>query len=88
MKEIEFTVKDPHGLHARPAGNFVKMAQSFQSEGTLTLERSGKSASIKRLLAIMSLGVKGGDRISVLLQGEDEEAAAHAIQAWLEENLG
>jgi phosphocarrier protein len=88
VKEIGFTVKDPHGLHARPAGNFVKLAQGFQSEGTLTLERSEKSASIKRLLAVMSLGVKGGDRICILLKGEDEETAAHAIQAWLEENLG
>jgi len=88
VREITFTVGDPLGLHARPAGNFVKLAQEFESEGTITLERSAKSASVKRLLAVMSLGVKGGDRISILLKGEDEEAAAHAIQTWLEENLG
>ena len=88
MKEITFTVKDPLGLHARPAGLLVKLAQGFESEGTLTLERSGKSASVKRLLAVMSLGIKGGDRISLLLQGQDEEHAARAIKQWLTEHLG
>jgi phosphocarrier protein len=87
MKEITLTVKDPLGLHARPAGALVKLAQSFQSEGTLTLERSGKSASIKRLFAVMGLGIKGGDRITLLIQGEDEETATAAIKAWMHENL-
>lgn len=87
MKEIVFTVGDPLGLHARPAGNLVKLAQSFKSEGTITLERSGKCASVKRLLAVMGLGVKGGDRITLLVKGEDEEEAARAIETWLEENL-
>lgn len=88
MKEITFTVQDPLGLHARPAGLLIKLARGFESEGTLTLERTGKSASIKRLLAMMGLGVKGGDRITLLLQGEDEEEAARAMEAWLRENLG
>ncbi len=88
MKEVHFTVQDPLGLHARPAGMLVKLAQSFKSEGMLTLERTGKTASIKRLLAIMGLGVKGGDSIALLIQGEDEDAAAAALENWIQENLG
>jgi phosphocarrier protein len=87
MKEFDFTIGDPLGLHARPAGMLVKEAQRFESEFTVTLARSGKSASLKRLLAVMGLGAKGGDRITVLVQGRDEEAAARAIERWLKEHL-
>lgn len=88
MISFEFTVGDPLGLHARPAGLLVKVAQGFESESTLTLERSDKSASLKKLLAVMSLGVKGGDCIRVSVNGADEKNAAAEIERWLRENMG
>lgn len=87
MISFDFTVGDPLGLHARPAGLLVKLAQGFESESTLTLERTDKSASLKKLLAVMSLGVKGGDRIRVSVDGADEKNAAEAIERWLRENM-
>ena len=88
MKEITFTVKDALGLHARPAGLLVKLVQSMDSDCTITLERTGKSASLKRVLAVMGLGVKGGDTVTVLLQGGDEDGNAEQIREWLESHLG
>ena len=88
MKEITFTVKDALGLHARPAGLLVKLVQGLDSDCTIVLERTGKSASLKRVLAVMGLGVKGGDTITVLVQGSDEDADAEQIRAWLERHLG
>ena len=88
MKTIEFTVRDELGLHARPAGLLVKLAQGFSCESTIYLARTDKTASLKRLLAVMGLGVKGGDNITVTLSGADEQAAADAIETWLEQNLG
>ena len=88
MRRFDFTVGDPLGLHARPAGLLVKVAQGFESEATVHLARTEKSASLRRLLAVMGLGVKGGDRITVTVEGADEDAAADAIEAWLEEHLG
>jgi phosphocarrier protein len=87
MKEVKFTVRDEWGLHARPAGLLVKLVQGMESECIITLERTGKSASLKRLLAVMSLGVKGGDNVTVLVQGDDEEEAAEQIEKWLCENM-
>ena len=88
MKEITFTVKDALGLHARPAGLLVKLVQGMDSDCTITLERTGKSASLKRVLAVMGLGVKGGDTVTVLLQGGDEDGNAEQIREWLESHLG
>ena len=88
MKEITFTVKDALGLHARPAGLLVKLVQGMDSDCTITLERTGKSASLKRVLAVMGLGVKGGDTVTVLLQGGDEQENARLIADWLESHLG
>ncbi len=87
MKSIEFVVGDPLGLHARPAGLLVKQAQRFSSESTLTVQRSGKSASLKRLLAVMGLAVKGNDCITITVEGADEVEAAAVIEQWLKENL-
>ena len=88
MRTIEFIVGDPLGIHARPAGLLVKVAQGFESEATIRLDRTDKTASLKRLLAVMGLGVKGGDRITVTVEGADEDAAALSIERWLRENLG
>lgn len=88
MKEFEFTIGDPLGIHARPAGTLVQKARDFESDFTVILKRNGKSASLKRLLAVMGLGAKGGDEITVLVQGKDEDVAARAIERWLVEHLG
>jgi phosphocarrier protein len=88
MRQFDFAVRDPLGLHARPAGLLVKVAQGFESEATARLERTDQEVSLKRLLAVMGLGVKGGDVITVTVEGVDEDAAADAIEAWMRETLG
>ncbi len=85
MKEFEFTVKDPVGLHARPAGLLVKEAAKFGS--SITVSGNGKSADAKKLIQLMSLGIKQGMTVSCRMEGEDEEAACAAMQEFLEGNL-
>lgn len=87
MQEFSFVVGDPLGIHARPAGRLVEKAKTFESDFTVTLNRNGKCASLKRLLAVMGLGIKGGDQITVLVQGKDEERAAKAMETWMKEHL-
>ena len=58
MKEFKYTVTDPEGIHARPAGELVKKAKEFQSKITIT--KDGKSADVKRLFALMGLAIKQG----------------------------
>jgi len=85
MKEFDYTIKDALGIHARPAGYLVKLMQGLQSE--VTMEANGKSANGKRLIAVMSLGVKQNHTVKFKVSGEDEEAAETKIKEFLEQNL-
>lgn len=86
MKQFQYTITDPTGLHARPAGLLVKAAKALDS--TVTIEKiGGKSAAATKLMAVMGLGVKGGDTISVTVEGGDEAASAAAMEQFLKENL-
>jgi len=87
MKKITYTVKAEAGLHARPAGLLVKQSASFKSNIKILSEASGKEADLKRLMAVMALGVKQGDSIVVSAEGEDEVEAVTAIETFLKENF-
>lgn len=85
MQEIKYVVKDPLGIHARPAGLIVKMAAGFKS--AITIDNGVKKADAKRIMAVMSMGIKQGQEIVVTVEGEDENAAAEAIETFLKENV-
>lgn len=85
MKQFTYTITDSIGIHARPAGLLVKAARAFAS--TITVEKDGKSAGATKLMALMSMGVKQGDCVTVTVEGADEEAAAAAMEQFFWENL-
>ena len=85
MKEFKYVITDPEGIHARPAGELVKAAKEFAANITLT--KDGKSVNVLKLMALMGLGVKCGDTVSVTVEGEDEETAAPAMEAFFKANL-
>ncbi|MBS6314932.1 MULTISPECIES: HPr family phosphocarrier protein [Porcipelethomonas] len=85
MKTFTYTIKDDLGIHARPAGLLVKTAKNFNSE--ITIAKDGKSVNALKLMALMGLGVKCGDTITVTVSGEDEESAASAMEEFFKSNL-
>ena len=85
MKEFQYTVKDACGIHARPAGLLVKVAKGFAS--TATLEKDGKSCDLRKLMALMGMGIKCGDTVTVKIEGADEETAAPAMEKFFNEHL-
>ena len=70
MKEFTYTITDPNGIHARPAGLLVKQLKAFKS--TVTIFKGDKNVDMKKLLALMGLGVKQGDAVTIKVEGEDE----------------
>ncbi|MCI9428759.1 MAG: HPr family phosphocarrier protein [Lachnospiraceae bacterium] len=87
MKTIEYVITDPVGVHARPAGLLVKKAASYKSNIMLKNMETGKSADAKRIMSVMSLGVKQGNKIELSIEGEDEDAASSGLEDFLKENL-
>ena len=85
MKSFEFTVKDPEGFHARPAGSFVKEAKKFPC--TIMVGKGDKKADARKMFGLMGLGIKGGETITVITEGEQEETAAAELEAFLQANL-
>ncbi len=85
MKKFDYVITDPVGLHARPAGLFVKEVTQYQS--VVTLYKGEKSADGKKIIALMALGVNKGDCVTITVDGPDEEEAAEQIEAFMKENL-
>ena len=88
MKEFNYTIQDPLGIHARPAGMLAKEAKTFQSVITVTnVSKDGKSAKASQLMKLMGLGVKQGATVTVQADGPDEDAAIAAMEAFFKANL-
>ena len=86
MKQFTYTIQDSMGIHARPAGLLVKAAAAFK-DTTIEISSNGKKADVKRIMAIMSMGVKQGAEVTVTCEGADEDAAAEAMEKFFKENL-
>ncbi len=81
---MEKTIKilNEEGLHARPAGVFVKKANEFKS--AVQVKAAGQSKNGKSIMSLMSLGVRGGDDITIQTTGEDAEQALSALVSLVE----
>lgn len=86
MKQFEYTITDPVGIHARPAGVLVKAAKGLDSAITIS-KADGKSAGATKLMAVMGLGIKQGDTVTVTVEGGCEETNAVAMERFFKENL-
>ncbi|MBQ8011762.1 MAG: HPr family phosphocarrier protein [Oscillospiraceae bacterium] len=85
MRTFDYTIKDELGIHARPAGMLAKTAKALDS--TITIQKGDKSAGASKLMALMGMGVKCGDTITVTIEGGNEEASEAAMKEFLSKNL-
>lgn len=86
MKQFTYTITDPVGIHARPAGLLVKAIKALDS--TITIAKAdGRSAAGSKLMALMGLGIKQGETVTVTVEGGAEEANAAALEKFFQDNL-
>ncbi|MDD3431276.1 MAG: HPr family phosphocarrier protein [Bacteroidales bacterium] len=85
MISFTFIITDPLGIHARPAAILVKTASAFRS--SINLRYGEREISAKKMITLMSLGLKQGDKLEIILEGEDEVQAGQAMKKILEEQL-
>lgn len=80
MKEFEYVVRDPLGIHARPAGQIARIAKTY-ADCVIQIEKlGGKTVDAARVMALMSMGAKPGDTLHITVEGERAEAAAQALE--------
>jgi phosphocarrier protein len=85
MKSFDYVLKDPVGIHARPAGLLVKEAKKYLS--AIEVKSGGKSGDAKKLFSLMKLSAKCGQTVTFEISGEDEEKAFEELKVFIEGNL-
>ena len=85
MREFNYVITDEEGIHARPAGELVKVAKEFTCNIRIT--KDGKPGDCKKIFGLMGLGVKKGNEVVFTFDGADEDAAYEAISKFVQEKL-
>ena len=87
--EAIFTVRNEHGLHARPAAVLVNEVKKYNaSVAVQNLDRETQLVSAKSLMKVVALGVVKGHRLRFVATGEDAQKAIQGIGAAIEAGLG
>ena len=79
------TIKDPVGLHARPAGALVKLVKKYRS--TVTVSANGRTVNAGNIMGVMSLGATTGTRVKIEASGEDSDEALTALREFFRADL-
>ncbi len=81
------SIKNPIGLHARPATEFTRLAAGFSS--SISIRRTGGAeVSAKSIILLLSQGFTQGTQVEIIAEGEDEEQAVEALVAFLNAGCG
>ena len=85
MVSGKVVIKNPTGLHLRPAGLFCKTAMQYKSKITVHKELRHEEKSV---LSVLGACVKSGDEIEIICEGEDEAEALKAMLQLVMDGLG
>ena len=86
MKYFTYTITDPLGIHARPAGQMARIAGNY-ADTVITVEKEGNRAKASQLMKLMGMGIKQGDVVRIAAEGASEEAAVAAMREFFWNNL-
>lgn len=86
MVRQKVVIKNPTGLHLRPAGILCREAMEFNSKITFTFR--GSTANAKSVLSVLGAGIKSGDEIELICEGSDENEALSTVIKVIEDGLG
>jgi len=82
MFEKQITIQSEEGLHARPAGLFVKKASEFSCE--IELKAKNGTANAKSIMSVMGLGLDKGAQVTLVANGVDASMAIDSLSQLLE----
>lgn len=82
MQSQKVTLSAPNGMHARPAGELVKLVKSL--DGKITFATEAKEVNASSMLSILSLGLKSGVQFEVKADGGDEQGNLRRVVEFIE----
>ena len=89
MRSVEIVMRNPSGLHARPATLFTDAAARFAAKVTVeNLTRGKGPVDAKSMLMLLTAGVSKDHRIRLVADGSDEDAAIDSLLGLVESGLG
>ena len=86
MIERTVTIVNKAGMHTRPASNIVKIASKYRSD--FYIVKNGYSINGKSIIGVMTLAAEQGSKLTLRLEGEDEQKAADELQKFFDEGFG
>lgn len=78
----DYVVKNPTGLHARPASQLAQLCKSLPADIKIIHEKG--AINPKGVLAILTAGIKKGTKITIQVEGEKEEECGEKIITFLD----
>jgi phosphocarrier protein HPr len=82
--EKEIVVRNPQGLHARPAALFVQIAVKYDSN--VTIKKDSECVNGKSIMGILMLGAEKESRVTLTVEGPDAEAMLNELEEFLTKN--
>ena len=80
-----YIILAPQGMHARPATALIKLVKGFKS--TISIKKGDKTVKLNSMLSLLSLNIKGGETVTVTIEGEDQAEAEATINQFFNEQL-
>ncbi len=88
MKSCRVIVRDPVGLHARPAAMFVERANQFKADILVSnITGMNQWANAKSILGVLTCGVRQNDEIEIRAEGIDEVEAVTSLEELVRSNF-
>ncbi len=81
MIKKKLTIKNPQGLHARPASIFVRIANKFESD--VTVKKGVEKVNGKSIMGLLALAASEGSVVDIEVSGPDSEQAMKELESFL-----
>lgn len=85
--ELEVSIVNRQGLHARPAAQFVRVAGQFE-DCEVTVHRDGMSVNGKSIMGMMMLAAGPGSQLKIVIEGDGSEELGKALVDLIEGGFG
>ncbi|MGH7198083.1 MAG: HPr family phosphocarrier protein [Candidatus Omnitrophota bacterium] len=77
----KITIRNPQGLHARPASIFVQIANKYESD--ITVKKDDESVNGKSIMGLLVLGANQGSEVELEISGDDAERMMNELEGFL-----